>query len=276
MSRFRFRLTAAIATIVAFVLLPGFTEHGSRAQSTPGPYALSDLGTLGGLTAQAQDINEAGQIVGYSTNSANRGRAFIWEESDRPTARRNIGICRAGRHMASTRGRRAKPSLGERFSRRLLRLYPREFADEYGDEMAALYRDRAREEAMLPLWLELLVDIARTAPTEQLTMLMQDVRQAFRVLKQTPVVTAAAILTLALGVGGNTAVFSVVHAVILRPLQYPNPDRLIELFESNRAGMTWRVSALNYLSWAERTRSFDALAAFNAGCSCCKDLHRHT
>ncbi|HEX2311464.1 MAG TPA: hypothetical protein VHH91_12200, partial [Vicinamibacterales bacterium] len=61
-------------------------------------------------------------------------------------------------------------------------------------------------------------------------MLMQDVRHAFRVLKQTPVVTAAAILTLALGVGGNTAVFSVVHAVILRPLPYPNPDTLFELF----------------------------------------------
>jgi putative ABC transport system permease protein len=94
-------------------------------------------------------------------------------------------------------------------------------------------------------------------------MPMQDVRHAFRLLKQTPVVTGAAILTLALGVGGNTAVFSVVHAVILRPLPYPNPDRLFELFEGNRAGMTWRVSALNYLSWAERTQSFEALAAFN-------------
>jgi putative ABC transport system permease protein len=83
---------------------------------------------------------------------------------------------------------------------------------------------------------------------------MQDVRHAFRV-KQTPVVTAAAILTLALGVGGDTAVFSVVHAVILRPLPYPNPDGLFELFESNRAGMTWRVSALNYLSWADAPRA---------------------
>jgi hypothetical protein len=84
---------------------------------------------------------------------------------------------------------------------------------------------------------------------------MQDVRHAFRVLKQTPVVTAAAILTLALGVGGNTAVFHVVHAVILRPLPYPNPARLFELIENNRAGMTWRVSAPNSRSsrWPRAT-----------------------
>lgn len=167
--------------------------------------------------------------------------------------------------MASRQDERSTPSFGERVYRRLLRLYPREFADEYGNEMAALYRDRAREQSRLSLWLELLVDIARTAPREQLSMLMQDVRHAFRVFKQTPVVTGGAILTLALGVGGNTAVFSVVHAVILRPLPYPDPDRLLEVFESNRAGTTWRVSPLNYLSWAERTQTFEALAAFNGG-----------
>jgi predicted permease len=93
-------------------------------------------------------------------------------------------------------------------------------------------------------------------------MLRQDVRHAFRMLKRTPVVTGAAILTLALGVGGNTAVFSVVHAVILRPLPYPDPDRLVELSDISPANAGFRVSALNYLSWAERSRSFDALAAF--------------
>jgi putative ABC transport system permease protein len=167
--------------------------------------------------------------------------------------------------MANREDGRSKPSFGERVYRRLLRLYPREFADEYGNEMATLYQDRARAESRLNLWFELLIDIVRTAPREQLSMLMQDVRHAFRVFRKTPVVTAAAILTLALGVGGNTAVFSVVHAVILRPLPYPNPDRLLEVFESNRTGTTWRVSALNYLSWAERAQSFEALAAFNGG-----------
>jgi putative ABC transport system permease protein len=82
-------------------------------------------------------------------------------------------------------------------------------------------------------------------------------------LRQTPVVTAAAVLTLGLGVGGSTAAFSLVHAVILNPLPYSDPDRLIELFETSPANASFRVSGPNYRSWAERTGSFEALAAFN-------------
>ena len=76
--------------------------------------------------------------------------------------------------------------------------------------------------------------------------------------------TATALLTIALGVGGSTAVFSVVYAVMLRPLPYPAPDRLVELFEDNPQANRpmFRVSTLNYLSWAERTTSTEAIAAF--------------
>ena len=153
---------------------------------------------------------------------------------------------------------------GARLYQRLLRLYPREFREEYGAEMASLYRDRARDEGALRLWPALLSDVLRTAPKEQLSMLMQDIRHAFRLFSRTPIVTATALLTIALGVGGSTAVFSVVYAVMLRPLPYPAPDRLVELFEDNpRANRPrFRVSALNYLSWAERATSMEAVAAF--------------
>ncbi len=95
-------------------------------------------------------------------------------------------------------------------------------------------------------------------------MLMQDIRHAFRLFFRTPIVTATAVLTIALGVGGSTAVFSIVYAVMLRPLPYPAPDRLVELFEDNpRADRPmFRVSTLNYLSWAERATSMEALATF--------------
>ncbi len=151
----------------------------------------------------------------------------------------------------------------ERIYRWLLRLYPRAFREEYGAEMASLYRDRARDESALTLWLALLADLVRTAPREQLSMLMQDIRHAFRQFSRTPIVTATALLTIALGVGGTTAVFSVVYAVMLRPLPYPAPDRLVELFEDNpRANRPmFRVSTLNYLSWADRATSTEALAA---------------
>ena len=95
-------------------------------------------------------------------------------------------------------------------------------------------------------------------------MVMQDTREAFRVWRQVPVLAAAVILTLAIGIGANTAVFSVVYAVVLRPMPYPDADRLVELFEHNRLANTFmRVSGPNYSSWAERSRSFEALAAFN-------------
>jgi predicted permease len=157
-----------------------------------------------------------------------------------------------------------RQTFGARLYRRLLRLYPREFREEYGDEMSRLYRDRARDENVLTLWLALLADVIRTAPKEQVIVLMQDIRHAFRLFSRAPIVTATALLTIALGVGGSAAVFGVVYAVMLRPLPYPHPDRLVELFEDNRRANTsmMRASALNYRSWAERTASLEAVAAF--------------
>jgi putative ABC transport system permease protein len=160
----------------------------------------------------------------------------------------------------------AKATIGERVYRRLLSLYPRDFSDDYADEMAQLYRDRVRGEGPASVWLAVLADLARTAPKEQISTATQDVRHAWRTWRRTPVLALAATLTLALGVGANTAVFSVVHGVLLRPLPYPDADRLVEVFEDNSragGGPFFRVSLLNYLSWVERAQSFEALAAFN-------------
>ena len=159
-----------------------------------------------------------------------------------------------------------KGTFGERVYRWLLRLYPRDFSDDYADEMTYLYRDRRRAEGATTVWLAFVVDLARTAPREQVATLVQDVRHAWRTWRRTPALALAAILTLALGVGVNTAVFSVVHGVLLKSLPYPDADRLVEVFEDNTragGGPFFRVSLLNYLSWLERTQSFDALAAFN-------------
>lgn len=159
-----------------------------------------------------------------------------------------------------------KGTIGERLYRLLLRLYPRDFSEDYADEMTRLYRDRVRDEGPTSVWLPLLADVARTAPREQISALVQDVRQAWRTWRRTPGLALAAILTLAFGVGANTAVFSVVHGVLLRPLPYPDPERLVEVFEDNSrigGGSFFRVSLLNYLSWIERAESFAALAAFS-------------
>src|SRR5262245_53269949 len=125
----------------------------------------------------------------------------------------------------------AKATIGERVYRRLLRLYPRDFSDDYTGEMSRLYRDRVRTEGAAGVWLALVADLARTAPREQLSTLNMDVRHAWRTWRRTPVLAVAAVLTLALGVGANTAVFSVVQGLLLRALPYPAADRLVEVFE---------------------------------------------
>jgi putative ABC transport system permease protein len=94
-------------------------------------------------------------------------------------------------------------------------------------------------------------------------MLMQTIRHTFRSWWRTPVLAVTALLTLSLGVGFNAAIFSVVHAVLLRPLPYPAPERLVELFELDSTARGFRVSVLNYQSWASRSSGLEALAAFN-------------
>jgi probable HAF family extracellular repeat protein len=75
----RTRLARLFATF-SLVLASAVLNPAPHAQSSPGPYTLTDLGTLGGLSAQANDMNEAGQITGYATNSSNWTRAFRWDD----------------------------------------------------------------------------------------------------------------------------------------------------------------------------------------------------
>jgi hypothetical protein len=111
--------------------------------------------------------------------------------------------------------------------------------------------------------------------------LAQDVRQAFRTLRKAPGFAAFAVLTLAIGLGMNSAIFSVVNGVMLRPLPYPDPERLMSLWEENSrpdiedfsshssgfARTTARrttVSMANLLDYRKQTGTFEGLAAFES------------
>jgi predicted permease len=92
--------------------------------------------------------------------------------------------------------------------------------------------------------------------------LLQDIRYSIRSLRKTPAFTTIAVITLALGIGVNAAMFSIVNGVLLRPLSYPRADRLVMLYTSMPQFVEGSVSYPNFLDWQERSRSFERLAAY--------------
>ena len=93
---------------------------------------------------------------------------------------------------------------------------------------------------------------------EWMQEMMQDARYALRQLARMPGFTAIAALTLAVGIGATTAIFSIVHAVVLKPLPFPDPDRLVRVYTKNR-GTNSSASAANFVRWRERSRSFSQI-----------------
>ena len=92
--------------------------------------------------------------------------------------------------------------------------------------------------------------------------LLQDMRYALRTLRKSRGFTAVAVITLALGIGANSAMFSIVNAVLLRPVPYLEPERLLKLYTSMPQFREASVSYPNFLDWQRRSRSFDGMAAY--------------
>jgi putative ABC transport system permease protein len=92
--------------------------------------------------------------------------------------------------------------------------------------------------------------------------LWQDLRYGARMLARNPGFTTVAVLTLALGIGANTAIFSVVNAVLLRPLPFDHPDRIVTLGEKTKDGNRMNVGYATYVDWQTESRTFEHLAAY--------------
>ena len=105
----------------------------------------------------------------------------------------------------------------------------------------------------------------RATPTRLLSEAGQDLRFGARLLGRQKSFTAAAVATLALGIGANTAIFSVVDGVLLRPLPYRDPVRLVRVWSANPRGIPRNgISPADYFDWREEVRGFESLAAFGA------------
>jgi putative ABC transport system permease protein len=171
-----------------------------------------------------------------------------------------------------------------RLYRLLLRAYPRRFRERYGAEMtedaqALLAQRRAAHGVwgVLSAWWLIARDLLRSAARERLlarrttstestrrgdaTMLVHDFRQGVRMLVRAPGFAAAAVLTVGLGIGATAAIFSVMYAVVLRPLPFPEPDRLVRIWEVTPQGEDFSTSPPNVLDFRAGSRTLESIGA---------------
>ena len=184
------------------------------------------------------------------------------------------------------------------FYRLLLLAFPRRVRREFGDDMLRLFEDQVadakrRGHSAVRIWVAATLDALRHGVSERwsgglrlraarggglglrsalrgggwMHAFWQDVRYALRLSIAQPGITLLAVITLALGIGANTAIFSAVNAVLLRPLPYPDADRLVMLFEKRaREGVVDApVAPADFLDWESRQQSFDAIAGMSVG-----------
>ena len=182
-----------------------------------------------------------------------------------------------------------------RLYRLLLRAFPRDLRRAFGDEMVQLFeaqRRAAREagEGIGRLWIRAVADALVHGAAERIAIFpgqcrssvqrlagwrrakwrcwmrafVHDLKHAIRLLVRQPGVTIVAIVTLALGIGANAAIFSAVDAILLRPLPYEDPDRLVMVWEKRQAEgvLDNLVAAADFMDWARMNTVFDSMAAF--------------
>lgn len=151
----------------------------------------------------------------------------------------------------------------------LVRLFPKRFRDEFGTDMLTTFEDRWQERHSVKLAARTMIDLTASVVIQHgkgdnaMRILWQDVRYAVRAFLKAPGFAMVAIITLALGIGVNTAMFSVAHAVLWQSLPYPRPDRLVSATESRIAqpDSPFGVSWPNFLDWRSQAPAYENLAA---------------
>ncbi len=149
-----------------------------------------------------------------------------------------------------------------RFYRALLRLYPTSFRTDYGAMLCAAFEERMRGRSALIMLFAALADVVPNAVAVHLDILSQDVRFTARALRRAPGFAFTAILVVALGVGANTAAFSLADFVLLRPLPFPQPDRLVKLWSTTPGYNQVELSPANLRDWKAMTKSFSGIGAY--------------
>ncbi|HVD62623.1 MAG TPA: ABC transporter permease [Gemmatimonadaceae bacterium] len=156
-----------------------------------------------------------------------------------------------------------------RYYSALLHLFPASFRLEYGREMSAIQGARLREATdpseRLKLWVETTIDMIMNASRVHWDVFRQDLRYSLRTLARSPGFALTAILVTGLGIGANTAAFSVADFVLIRPLPYRDADQLVKIWEGpadNSGNGRNEVSPALFQDWKTNTRSFASMGAY--------------
>lgn len=143
-----------------------------------------------------------------------------------------------------------------RFYRALLHLYPASFRAEYGEEMCTVFASGETS------WWAAFWEALRNAPAVHWDVLRQDLRYTARTLRHSPGFALVAIVVLALGIGANTAVFSVTDYVLIRPLPFRDAHRLIKVWEQLPGYREMELSPADYRDWRRMNDVFEEFGAF--------------
>ena len=153
--------------------------------------------------------------------------------------------------------------------RALLRLYPASFRDEYGPELVRAFVESTRGRGRLSVAVAAVGDVLPNALLAHWTILRQDLHYAARTMGRSGGFVTTVVLVTALGVGANTATFSVADAVLLRPLPFPDPGQLVRLCEGPKDGGGWgcmnELSPANFRDAAAMTTRTRGWGAFTYG-----------
>ncbi len=147
----------------------------------------------------------------------------------------------------------------------LLRLYPASFRNEYAAEMRPIFaqqRQKASGLAAIALWIATVRDTLVSAAAAHADIFRQDLSYTGRMLHRSPGFAITAVLVVALGIGATTAAFSVTDFVLFRPLPFPEPDRLVKIWETTPGYGRMELSAPNYRDWKAAAKSYVSMGVY--------------